>query len=136
VSRCCRGGHAAKKAGLSEKSSGVVGYMGLWFFTPRVKNILRGMKSLLEMIRADFDVMIDEDVLQRALSKLRAKERKMLVFRFDLQWSYKKIAEHLGMPVPKVTREIAASLHRLRTEMNPAYVAKLAQIKNELKSTR
>jgi RNA polymerase sigma-70 factor, ECF subfamily len=49
-----------------------------------------------------------------ALMQLRQRERKLVVARIELQWSYDEIAEHFGMPTADAARmAVTRALRRL-----------------------
>jgi RNA polymerase sigma factor (sigma-70 family) len=59
-----------------------------------------GALSALELaIRAE-----EYDRYRAAIDALSAKDRQLIVARIELQWSYKDVAQMLGLPTPDAAR--------------------------------
>jgi DNA-directed RNA polymerase specialized sigma24 family protein len=52
---------------------------------------------------------------RRALERLAARDRQLIVARIELQWNYDEIARTLGMPTPDAVRvAVSRALRRLK----------------------
>ncbi len=49
-----------------------------------------------------------------ALSKLRSRDRELIISRIDLQWTSAEIAEHFGLSADTARRVVTRALQRLK----------------------
>ena len=58
-----------------------------------------------------------QEQLQTALDQLRPQDREILMFKYELNWSYKQMAEHLGVPVRNIEYRLLNARKRLRSSL-------------------
>lgn len=84
---------------------------------------LRGTSSTLaDSLGSDGDAiegLIERLDLRRALRSLTRRDRLVLKWRYDDQWSQREIAQRLGVSQMQVSRILRALLQRLRNELQP-----------------
>ena len=54
------------------------------------------------------------ELTRAALQRLPGRDVEMLLMKYDLRWSYQRIADHLGIPVKTVDSRLVAARERLR----------------------
>ena len=58
-------------------------------------------------------------LLHAGIRSLSRRERRAIVLRYYEDWSQERIAEHLGVSQPQVSRILATALRKLRAELAP-----------------
>ncbi|HID22193.1 MAG TPA: sigma-70 family RNA polymerase sigma factor, partial [Planctomycetaceae bacterium] len=57
------------------------------------------------------------ELLRQALERLTRREREMLLLKYTEDWSYRELAEHLGISEAAVESRLHRARQRLREEL-------------------
>ena len=79
------------------------------------ENELDGSSAANEVDRTEERLLLHAGI--RSLSR---RERRAIVLRYYEDWSQERIAEHLGVSQPQVSRILATALRKLRAELMPS----------------